>query len=122
MKNRIAVFSYSIVALMCLACLLPSCSDQNGASRDVDKSQSTKQATFQIKLVEYDNGWGYDIYLDEKLVIHQPHIPALSGRKGFKTKEQANSVAELAVLKLKNGIMPPSITSQELDSLGVTEN
>jgi hypothetical protein len=122
MMKRIAVFSYTIMALICLACLLPSCSNQNGVSHEVDKVQPTKQATFQIKLVEYDNGWGYDIYLEEKLVIHQPHIPAIAGRKGFKTKEQANSVAELAVLKIKNGIMPPTITHHELDSLGIIEN
>lgn len=122
MMKKFVSFSYTIMALIGLACLLPSCSNQNSGSHEVNKSQPTKQATFQIKLVEYDNGWGYDIYLDEKLVIHQPHIPAMAGRKGFKTKEQANSVAELAVLKIKNGIMPPTITLQELDSLGITEN
>lgn len=64
-----------------------------------------------------DLTWGYDIYLDGKLVIHQPLIPAVSGNKGFATQEQATNVARAIVLKIKNGIMPPTITQEELKKL-----
>lgn len=64
-------------------------------------------------------GWGYDIYVDGTMYIHQPHIPAVPGNKGFKTEEDAQKTAGLVIYKLSIGISPPSITPDELDSLGV---
>jgi len=66
-----------------------------------------------------DSCWGYDIYVFGELIIHQPHKPAVSGNEGFKTEDAARKTAELVVKKLKNNIMPPSITARELDSIGV---
>lgn len=67
------------------------------------------------------NGFGYDIYLNGKHYVHQPTIPAISGNQGFKTKEQAQRVAELVVHKIRNNILPPSVSIAELDSLNALE-
>jgi hypothetical protein len=71
--------------------------------------------TFQ----EGTQGWGYDILLNGEPHIHQPHIPAVSGNQGFKSEAAARKAANLIVWKMKHNIMPPSISTEELDSLGV---
>ncbi|GAB4133684.1 MAG: hypothetical protein Fur0041_06160 [Bacteroidia bacterium] len=67
-----------------------------------------------------DQGWGYDLYIDGKKSIHQPFIPAVSGNRGFATKEEAELVAQLAVKKLQSGMGLPTISLEELDSLKIT--
>lgn len=64
-------------------------------------------------------GFGYDIYIFDALYVHQPNVPAINGNRGFKTKEQAENAGKLVAYKIKNNIMPPSVSIQELDSLGV---
>jgi hypothetical protein len=63
--------------------------------------------------------WGYDIYNNGKLFIHQPSIPALPGNTGFKVKADAEKVAQLVISKVKKGEMPPTLTTQELTALNV---
>jgi hypothetical protein len=63
------------------------------------------------------NGFGYDIIAQGKVIIHQPYIPAISGNKGFRTKEDAQKIAQLVIYKLNKNIIPPSVTKKELDSL-----
>lgn len=64
-------------------------------------------------------GFGYNILVDGKIMVHQPNIPAVMGNRGFKTDEDASKTAALVSFKLKNNIMPPSVTIQELDSIGI---
>lgn len=63
-------------------------------------------------------GFGYNIIIDGKMYVHQPHVPAVAGNKGFTSSEAANRAANLVAYKIKNNIMPPSITEPELDSVG----
>ena len=63
-------------------------------------------------------GFGYDIYRNNALYIHQPNIPAVAGNGGFSTAEKAYKAAKLVAYKIQNNISPPSISRQELDSLG----
>ena len=83
-------------------------------------------AEMEIKVFKNDSGaganlkgFGYDVYLNQKLYIHQPNIPAVSGNTGFNTEEEARKAGELIAYKIKHNIMPPSVTAKELDSLGV---
>jgi hypothetical protein len=61
----------------------------------------------------------YDIFMDGRLLIHQPSIPGLPGKQGFTRKSDADKVASLVIKKIENGIMPPTIESKELDSLEI---
>lgn len=63
--------------------------------------------------------FGYNIYKDGKLMIHQPSIPALPGNKGFETQQIAMAVAQLVMTKITNGEMPPTVSTEELKKLGV---
>ena len=66
-------------------------------------------------------GWGYTIAVDGKKTINQPSVPSLPGKNGFKTKEQALKTANFVMYKMKHNIFPPSVTANELDSLGVLD-
>jgi hypothetical protein len=63
--------------------------------------------------------WGYDIFKDEKMLIHQVNKPGMPGNEGFKAKSDAKKVARLVIEKLKKGEMPPSVTLDEMKQLKV---
>ena len=63
-------------------------------------------------------GFGYDIYRNNALFIHQPTVPALPGNTGFANAANAIKTANLVVYKIQNNIMPPSVSVHELDSIG----
>ncbi len=64
-------------------------------------------------------GFGYNILVDGKIMVHQPNIPAVMGNRGFASADDAAKTANLVAFKLKNNIMPPSVTTTELDSIGI---
>jgi len=73
-----------------------------------------------LKVTESDNaGYGFEILQGANTLIIQPHIPAIQGIKGFETDQQASIVGNYMIYKINNGIMPPSISIQDLDSLGI---
>ncbi len=94
-------------------------------SMSKEKSQAqpvNEKAKIEIKTFTNDpvlGGFGYDVYLDGKLYVHQPHVPAVAGNKGFSSAENARLTGEYVGYKIKHNIMPPSVSPHELDSLGV---
>lgn len=66
-----------------------------------------------------NNTFGYDVFVDGKLLIHQLNIPAMPGVEGFKTKEDAIKVAELVMSKIGLGEMPPTVSTEELKNIGI---
>lgn len=82
---------------------------------------NTENDSYSFKTFMVGQYWGYDIYKDNQLLIHQSNIPAMEGSQGFSSEEKAISVAHLAMKKLRNGIMPPTIRREELDSLKAME-
>lgn len=79
-------------------------------------AKSPSEITYQV-IPSSNQTWGYNVYTNKKLIIHQPVIPGISGNEGFKTKEGASKVAELVIKKMKRGEMPPTITKEELQKL-----
>jgi hypothetical protein len=79
---------------------------------------SSKAPTYTFKIINApDKTFGYDVFTDGRLLIHQNSIPAVAGRKGFKTKAQAERIARLVISKLEAGVMPPSVKVDELKKL-----
>ena len=76
-------------------------------------------ANIQVKTYKAESGWGYDIYENNKLLIHQSSIPALPGNNGFTTQADAQKVAKLIVDKIKGNIMPPTLTLEDLKTIGI---
>lgn len=81
-------------------------------------SQVNTQSKLTYKIINSPyNTYGYDVYAHGKLLIHQASIPAMPGNCGFTTTTDASKVAELVIEKMKNGIMPPTITKEQLQKL-----
>ncbi len=66
--------------------------------------------------------YGYDVFADGNLMIHQTSVPALPGIEGFKTKEAATKVALLVIEKIKKGEMPPTVSVDEMKQLNLINN
>ncbi|MEO2063222.1 MAG: DUF4907 domain-containing protein [Christiangramia sp.] len=64
-------------------------------------------------------GYGYSIFYNHRLLIKQKKIPVIQGNQKFHTKQDAGEVAELVIIKMKNGINP-SISYEELANLSIT--
>jgi hypothetical protein len=80
----------------------------------------SKHSKLNYKIIQSDHStWGYDIYDDTKLFVHQPTIPALPGNKGFDTKQAAEKVAKKVIEKIRKGESPPTVTIYEMKQMGV---
>lgn len=106
-----------ISVFILLACL----SVFSAIGQDLEKvtEDSTIVPTTGAIIFSVPDGYGYDIYVDGQRYIHQVNIPSVPGTKGFESEADALKVATLVRQKIENNIMPPSITPEELDSLGV---
>lgn len=77
-----------------------------------------KNKKLEIKIINADTAsFGYDIFTDGLLMIHQPNIPGIQGNKGFANREKAMEAARKVVEKIKNNKMPPTLTLEELKEL-----
>ena len=90
------------------------------------KQDTTKNpyvdAAIAVKTFANDSapkGFGYDVYIDSALYVHQPHIPAVPGNRGFSSEQFARKTGEFVAWKIRNNILPPSLSEKELDSLKV---
>ena len=63
--------------------------------------------------------FGYDVLVNGKTFVHQPSIPAIPGNNGFATKEKARKVADFVVKKIRKNEMPPTVTIEDLNKMGV---
>lgn len=76
--------------------------------------------TFEVKdSTGKSQGWGYDIYIENKKTIHQPIIPAIPGNRAFKTEADARKTGMFALGKMIKESALPTLLIKELDSLGV---
>ncbi len=84
------------------------------------EASSYANSTLTYKIIDAPKRtYGYDVFADGRLMIHQTSAPALPGNEGFKTKENATQVALLVIDKIKKGEMPPIISIYEMKTLKV---
>jgi hypothetical protein len=77
-------------------------------------------AEITIKIIpSANNTFGYDILIYGRPLVHQPTIPGFPGTEGFTTKERAQTVAEFVAKKIRNNEMPPTVTIEDLNNMGV---
>ena len=98
-----------------------STKNNNPDTKQTINSSNTQNQEYNIRsqIFRTRTGWGYDIYINGKKYIHQPAIPGISGIRSFSTREKAKKTAEFVCSKIRENIIPPSVSSEELDSLGV---
>ncbi len=117
-----------------LTCLM-SCNDSKSSEKPelkkTDQSNTQQQElvdkTVQQNELSFDvystgEGFGYSISSNNKKLIIQDHIPGIQGNQAFRSHEDATKVAELMIGKLENNIMPPSVTIEEMEQLGIEMN
>lgn len=80
---------------------------------------SEGHSRFKVQTLRAGNGWGYLIRQDTTPVIEQKVIPGVSGTSGFRTEQEAARTGALVKEKLDRGIFPPTVTTTELDSMGI---
>ena len=86
----------------------------------IERENPYKDAEIDAVIISSEeNTFGYDIYLYDEVLIHQPSCPGQPGNLGFATAEEAIKVADLVIKKLRNNEMPPTVTTQELQELKI---
>ncbi|MEP7142289.1 MAG: DUF4907 domain-containing protein [Ferruginibacter sp.] len=59
------------------------------------------------------------LYANGKLCLHQTTIPPVNGNRGFTDTAGAGSIARLAIKKIRQGELPPTIAVSELKKLKI---
>lgn len=116
MKIKPQIFYVFVIITFCIPII--SCKNIASEKFAIASKRVSKNLSFQI-IETADKSFGYDIFSASKLMIHQSIAPALSGNQGFKTKKQAQQVAELVIKKIISGVLPPTVTTEELNQLGI---
>lgn len=91
----------------------------NTESESLPEVSPYVNSNIETQTFEVNSEWGYNILIDGNIYVHQPNIPAVSGGYGFKTEQDAQKVAELVVNKIRNNMLPPTVSVEELQSLGI---
>jgi hypothetical protein len=77
---------------------------------------------FTYKIIAgLDGTFGYDIYTNGKLLIHQETIPSIPGKNGFSSLARAEKTALSVIRKLKMNQNPPVVTRNELKAMEVID-
>ncbi|MBK9457239.1 MAG: DUF4907 domain-containing protein [Bacteroidetes bacterium] len=109
------------IAILLLISVTISCSktEQQPTKKHASHHPVEAEKIVRIETFKIDNGWGYDIYLNNEKYIHQQYIPSVNGMHTFVSEAEAYRVAELVVEKINNNLMPPTISIDELNYLNI---
>ena len=108
----------SITMLFAQPTSAPAQPDSRAAKFPAASAYANTKLTYKV-IDTPKHTYGYDVFADGRLMIHQTSAPALPGNEGFKTKEDATKVAVLVIEKIKKGEMPPTISIDEMKKLNV---
>lgn len=101
-KNSLFNTAILLILSSCL-CLFLACNN-------------TKELT--LESLKTNNGWGYVIKNNDKIIIKQSIIPVIQTQKSFKNEEDALKVGNLVLEKLK-ARTSPTITKKDLILLSI---
>ena len=94
----------------------------DGTTAKFPKESAYANTKLTYKIIDMPkHTYGYDVFGDGRLMIHQPSVPALPGNEGFKTKEDATKVALLVIDKIRKGEMPPTISIDEMKKVNAVK-
>jgi hypothetical protein len=90
----------------------------NSVAFPAANEHSQKKLTAHV--IDSPNGtFGYEVLSDGELFVRQINVPGRPGNEGCRTREQADKLSALVIEKIQRGEMPPTVTSDELKSLGL---
>nr|WP_293294531.1 DUF4907 domain-containing protein [Allomuricauda sp.] len=73
---------------------------------------------FYCSIIEVEGGYGYHIYVENRLLIQQESVPSYKGNIPFSSADDAKKVADLVINKICKGLNP-KITLEELNELDI---
>lgn len=88
-----------------------------GAAR-LSTTNTSNETVLKRKIIEVPNGYGYQIFSGDKLLVQQEFIPAVSGNIPFNSAKDAKKVADLVIDKIQNRTSP-QISLEELNELDI---
>lgn len=77
------------------------------------KSSASFERQAELRTFQWKKGWGYQILMNEKVLIHQPFIPAIDTTMAFPDEESARMIGTLVLNKWTEGELP-SVTKGEI--------
>ena len=108
----------TIKTLIPLLIMIALCEVLSAQTPAMSAGGDVKNAKLSYKIISSpDNSYGYDIINDGRLMIHQPIPPGHGGTKGFKTKDAAARVADMVIIKIKSGQIPPTVSEDEMQKI-----
>ena len=120
-KSLAALILFCWISMtMLLAQARPAPAQRDGSAAKFPAASAYANTKLTYNVIDTPkHTYGYDVFADGRLMIHQTSAPALPGNEGFKTKEDAAKVALLVIAKIKKGEMPPTISIDEMKQLSV---
>ena len=111
------------ITILLIAITIIACNNSSNQNKTAENTPSKPKLDLNLSDSTYQTevGWGYDIKMNGKTYIHQPHIPSVGGNQGFSSQDKAQKAAAFVKYKIENNIMPPSVSPNELDSIGVLD-
>ncbi|MGB5822092.1 MAG: DUF4907 domain-containing protein [Saonia sp.] len=89
-----------------------------GISKWMPTTETFPKPRLHSEVFKAQNGYGYLILVDDKVLIKQDFIPAIEGKKSFLSSKQAKLVADLVLYKLSQGANP-EVSAEEIYDLGL---
>lgn len=84
-----------------------------------DKKEVAPDNGLTVKVTDVESGYGYQILLNDRILIRQDFIPGIQGKIAFSSPEEAKRVADLVVGKLSHN-QSPEVLLSELEALQIT--
>ncbi|TLV04019.1 DUF4907 domain-containing protein [Dyadobacter luticola] len=109
-KNKISLLIICVLAFAVAVYFFP---------KGRNNSNGEGLSHFRVETFKGAAGWAYRIYEGDTIRIEQLYMPGIEGTSGFASEELARKTGDLVRQKLDRNIFPPTITPNELDSLGV---
>lgn len=113
------IISIAIIITLLLCFYTYSSIYENKKAKQEKSESSVELKNIKSKVFQTENGWGYDIRINNKIFIKQNYIPSINGDKAFKNALDAQKTANYVIKKLIAGQKLPSLSYHELDSLNV---
>jgi hypothetical protein len=113
MKDIYKVTILSLITFMIFSCSQSHKEESN--NKELIKSPAIYDSVFFSRF----GGYGYDIIVDGRVAIHQPHIPVIGWQVGFASAGDARKTAQFVITKIKQNHFPPQVTKKELKELGI---
>jgi hypothetical protein len=127
-RNGSLVSSISILLLCNVLVLVTGCGNKvkdMGLHNNDDSNPQVTVAEVNPGLVRYttfqnlDSTWGYTVFVNSRPYLRTVKMPFKRATTGFRTREDAEVVADLVVKMIKKGDFAPKLDKKVLDSLNL---